>query len=194
MTHTYRNAAEQPLLRALRLPPVPSFGRNLPDPSTLDLVSFYDYSYDPAQRGIGARVWDFGDGVVATSANPEHRFAEDGDYVVTLTVWTPDRRSASTRSSLAVRTHDVSIVHFDVQPTCRPGETVEATVAIVSTRYPETVEIRLLQRAPDEGTPFEQIGRETIVVPADTRTHPTRVTFRVAPDTLDGGGGTTDLK
>ncbi len=31
--------------------------------------------------------WDFGDGDVSTSENPLYRFAEEGEYLVTLTAW-----------------------------------------------------------------------------------------------------------
>ena len=104
-------------------PPVAGFGCNPADPSTLDTVSFYDYSYDPGQRGIRRRIWEFGDGAVGTGRSPEHRFAADGDYTVTQRVYTPDGRSRSTSSSLGVRTRDVSISFFDVPTDCRIGET-----------------------------------------------------------------------
>jgi PKD repeat protein len=170
-------------------PPVAGFGCSRADPSTLDTVRFYDYSYDPGHRGIGRRTWEFGDGVNGTGRTPEHRFAADGDYTVTLTVATPDGRWSSASSSLVVRTRDVSISFLDVPTACRVGETIEAVVGVVSAGRDETVEVLLLRRTPDQGS-FEQVDRVTTVAKPVGVAEPTLVTLAVT----FGAGGVAELK
>lgn len=47
-------------------------------------VNFEDYSYSTGT--ITSWAWDFGDGSNSTDQNPEHTFAEAGQYPVTLTI------------------------------------------------------------------------------------------------------------
>ena len=190
MTLGRRQHAHRPDRRTALGPPVAGFGCNRADPSTLDTVSFYDYSYDPGHQGIGRRSWNFGDGRTATGRAPTHRFAADGDYTVTLTVWTPDGRRSSTSSSLDVRTRDVSISFLDVPAVCRLGETIEVVVGVVSAGDDETVEVRLLRRAPGSPGSFEQVGRVTAVAKPVTAAEPTRATLAVAFGAGGNGDGT----
>jgi hypothetical protein len=187
--HTRGGNAQAP-----RRPPVAGFGCNRADPSTLDTIRFYDYSYDPGHRGIGHRFWEFGDGGCATGRAPEHRFAEDGDYTVTLTVCTPDGRWSSASSLLGVRTRDVSISSLDVPSVCRVGETIEAVVGVVSAGHDETVEVRLLRRTSGDGGSFEQVGRVTTVAKASGAAGPTRVSLAVAFRRGEAVEGVADLK
>ena len=71
------------------------FGYNPSDPSIFDTVQFYDNSYDPYGGFIQSQAWNFGDGATATGCCPNHRYAADGDYSVTLTITTNDGRTAS---------------------------------------------------------------------------------------------------
>lgn len=47
-------------------------------------------------------AWDFGDGSTGTGANPTHTYADNGAYVVTLTVTDPAGAEASTTTSVTV--------------------------------------------------------------------------------------------
>ena len=60
-------------------------------------------SPDPGEVGIAARRWDFGDGTSSAESSPTHSYAQEGSYVVTLTVTTMDGRTASITQSLEVR-------------------------------------------------------------------------------------------
>ena len=54
-------------------------------PTTSDTISFTDTSID-SDGAIVSWYWEFGDGSTSTEQNPEHQYADDGIYTVTLTV------------------------------------------------------------------------------------------------------------
>jgi len=54
------------------------------EPSTADVVHFYDQS--TPQTDIEERVWYFGDGNGSVEKNPTHQYARPGTYTVTLVV------------------------------------------------------------------------------------------------------------
>ena len=65
-----------------------------------------DSSHDPSGVGIAWRAWDFGDGTTATGASPTHRYADAGEYTITLTIGTFDGRvaAAARRATVTART------------------------------------------------------------------------------------------
>lgn len=132
-------------------------------PSTDDAVRPYDFSFDPARVGIATREWDFGDGTTSTDACPPHRYAEDGQYVVSLRVTTTDGRSDAATRLVRVTTHDVSITGADVPQAAAAGETITLAVHVVSVRYPEMVQVELLRSA--GGGAFERVDLLTHAVP-----------------------------
>jgi len=115
------------------------------DPSIFDMVYYFDCSYDPGGLGIQSQSWNFGDGTTAEGGNPTHQYAADGDYTVSLTVWTPDGRSASTSQVLHVKTRDVAITKFTVPSAAVSRQTRTITVGINSKRYPEVVRVELMK-------------------------------------------------
>src|SRR5262249_16694297 len=54
--------------------PLAAFSYNPYDPSTFDLVGFYDTSTDSGQVGIQTRAWNFGDGGTGVECCPQHTF------------------------------------------------------------------------------------------------------------------------
>jgi hypothetical protein len=132
------------------------------DPSSFDTVQFFDFSFDPAGQGIATQAWDFGDGTTATGCCPTHRYAQDGDYTVELTVTTTDGRTASTSQLVQVRTHDVAVVQVAVPNSAHVGQTIAINVHLRNTRYPETVRVDLLKSDPGG---FQQVGSLTQSVP-----------------------------
>lgn len=74
--------------------PVAEFTISPGRPFTSDAVQFVDCSHDPGARGIAWRAWDFGDGETSVGTSPNHRYARDGTYAVTLTLSTYDGRVA----------------------------------------------------------------------------------------------------
>ncbi|HWC72302.1 MAG TPA: PKD domain-containing protein, partial [Gemmatimonadales bacterium] len=136
-------------------PPQANFYNYPSDPSTYDVVQFYDGSYDPGGIGIQTWQWSFGDGATATGSAPTHRYAADGDYQVHLTVTTYDGRSGSIARVIPVRTHDVAITKLTVPNAASSGQTRSISVGVVSNRYPEIVTVSLYKSVPGG---YQQIG------------------------------------
>ncbi len=61
-------------------------------------VAFTDASYG----AVSSRLWDFGDGVTSTDANPAHTYAMPGNYTVSLTVTTPSATRTRTEARFVV--------------------------------------------------------------------------------------------
>jgi PKD repeat protein len=141
-------------------PPVPivDFSYYPSYPSSFDVIQFYDNSTDPGQVGIGSRSWDFGDGSRDTTRAPQHRYAADGSYTVTLIATTYDGRTGSASQTVNVKTHDVAITKFQTPNSGSVGQTRHVLVGIRNTRYPETVEVRLYKSVPGGYQGFQQIG------------------------------------
>lgn len=73
--------------------------------------SFTDQSSD--DLGIVSRSWAFGDGNTSSSQNPNHSFADNGQYTVTLTVTDTDGEADQTSQTVEVEAaemEDTSIV------------------------------------------------------------------------------------
>jgi len=69
------------------LPPVAGFVYEPAEPTTSDIVSFEDTSDHPIEEtSIAAWEWDFGDGTNGRGANPQHRYASQGEFTVVLKV------------------------------------------------------------------------------------------------------------
>jgi PKD repeat protein len=175
-------------------PPVSSFGWNVREPSQLDSVRFYDYSFDPGGSGIISRAWAFGDGTTSNDMEPEHRFGADGVYTAVLTVLTRDGRSATSTAALRVQTHDVSIALVQVPPLCRAGRTVVIVVGVKSAVHDETVEVRVFRNRPREPDLFEQVARTTGLVPADPAGGPTLLALPLTFSADHAAAGSATLK
>ena len=141
------------------------------DPSSFDVVQFYDQSYDPGGRHPAAQ-WDFGDGATGVGFNPTHRYAADGDYRVSLTVTTFDGRTGSITRTLQVRTHDVAITRFATPASGMAGKTAKISVDIRSNRLPETVQVQLFKSVPG-GFQLVAVSQQTL----PTRNRVTSVAF-----------------
>src|SRR6266576_915689 len=159
---------------SLRPPPPPqaNFFTQPFDPSSFDVVQFYDQSFDPGGVGIQRQQWDFGDGATGVGFNPTHRYAADSDYQVSLTVTTFDGRTGSTTRLLQVRTHDVAITSFAAPASGMTGKTTKISVGIRSNRYPETVDVQLFKSVPG-GYQLVATSRQTL----PTRNRATTVAF-----------------
>ncbi len=170
--------------------PVANFYYYPSDPSAFDTIQFYDQSNDPGQQGITSRSYDFGDGTaVDTTCCPQHRYAADGDYVVQLTVATPDGRTASTTRTVTVRTHDVAITNFRVPQTAHLGQTRQLTVSVSNTRYPERVRVELQKGVPGSYPAFQTIGTLEQFVQVRSANRPTDFVFSytISPEDVNLG-------
>jgi PKD repeat protein len=175
-TYYFQVGSDQPgtATFSLQQPPPPQAGFFTQpfDPSSFDLVQFYDQSYDPGGIGIQSWQWDFGDGATATDPFPTHRYAADGDYLVRLTVTTFDGRTGSTSRTLQVRTHDVAITRFATPASGQTGKTTKISVDIRSNRLPETVQVQFYKSVPG-GFQLVAVSEQTL----PTRNRVTSVGF-----------------
>lgn len=160
-------------------PPQANFFTQPFDPSTFDVVQFFDQSFDPGGVGIQTRQWDFGDGATGTGFNPSHRYAADGDYQVSLTVTTFDGRTGSTTRTLQVRTHDIAIIRFATPATGMTGKTSRISVDIRSNRLPETVQVQLFKSVPGG---YQLVATSTQTLPTRNRVTTVGFSYTFAPD------------
>lgn len=160
-------------------PPFASFGFFPGDPSSFDVVQFFDGSFDPGGVGISSQEWHFGDGASGTGSFPTHRYATDGSYTTQLTVTTPDGRTASTSQTLLVRTHDVAITRFQTPSSGMTGKTSKITVGIRSNRYPETVQVQLFKSVPGG---FQLVATSTQTLPTRDRVTSVAFSYTFAPE------------
>jgi PKD repeat protein len=174
-------------------PPVASFSAPS-DISVFETADFQDFSSDPAGLGIATRAWDFGDGTTAgNTCCTNHRYATDGDYVVTLVVTTPDGRTASATRPVSVRTHDIAVTKFSVPTSAASGQTRQLTVGLKNTRYPETVNVALYRSLPGFFG-WEQVGSTTIAVPILAGGRTTPVSFSYTFTNADAAVGKVSFK
>ena len=146
-------------------------------PSSFDTLTFNPTrSYDPAGIGIQTWSWSLGDGTISTDAFSQHRYANDGDYSVTLTGTTYDGRINSDTELVHVQTHDVSIQWMSTTSKGRVGRTAPVQVGIGNRRYSETVRVDFFKNTPGGG--FQLIGTVTNGVPV-TNNNKKSVTFSV---------------
>jgi len=82
-------------------PPSVNFSFSPFTPLTGEEVAFLDLSIDPDGSIVG-RTWDFGDGGTSTQANPVHVYADDGSYVVNLTVEDDSGQSIASQKTLQI--------------------------------------------------------------------------------------------
>ena len=172
-------------------PPVASFYFYPYDPTTFDVVQFYDNSYDPGGAGIASRAWDLGDGATSTECCPTHRYAADGDYTVRLGITTVDGRSDSTSQIVHVATHDVAVTRFSVPRSASAGQTRSLTVGVNSRRSAETVEVTLLKSVPGG---YQYVGVLTQSVPRRSANRTTDFNFSYTFTSSDAQVGKVTFK
>jgi parallel beta-helix repeat protein len=71
------------------IPPTANFTYNPSSPTDLDIIQFTDASTD-SDGVIVNWTWDFDDGNISYLQNPTHQYADDGTYLVNLTVMDND--------------------------------------------------------------------------------------------------------
>lgn len=156
-----------------------------PEPATVfQNVYVYPLSGDSLNQPVVSGVLDFGDGTSTpiTSGDPiQHRYAEDGDYRLSVSVTTEDGRSGTGTGELRVETHDVAVSGFAVPDKARTDQTKQLSVTVTNTRYDENVEVVLYKQTGDY---FSPIGTLRQWVPAGgTVRFPFAYTFSAADAT-----------
>lgn len=120
-------------------------------------VNFYSDTYDPAELGIVAWFWDFGDGTTTTETMPyvTHRYAADGDYTVLHRVTTVDGRTATATKTITVRSYDLAITRFARPQTATVGQTKRLLIQVTNRSYPTQAIVELYKSGPNG---FELVG------------------------------------
>jgi hypothetical protein len=178
LANTYNSAPTLHLTIGVAQPIEADFSYYPYNASVFDTISFYDQSTVPGGSTSVTRSWDFGDGTTAEGDYPQHRYAADGDYPVTLTVATSDGRTGSVTNVVGIRTHDVAITRFTTPGTAVVGATKTLTARIGNTRYAEDVTVRLYRSTPSG---WQEIAHSTQYVPASATgavNFPFNYTFR----------------
>lgn len=127
VTDEYGLTNETPqLIYILNVGPIADF-IYLPDsPTDLENVTFIDTSID-TDGYIESWFWEFGDGNTSSDQNPEHQYADDGTYIVTLNVTDDDGVTNETAQNIIVR-NVPPIADFSCVPHLpRINETVQFT-------------------------------------------------------------------
>ena len=81
--------------------PVADFSFSPSQPTDLDTITFADKSTDEDGEVV-SWLWEFGDGSTSTEQNPTHQYADNGTYVVKLTVTDDKGATASTQKIIEV--------------------------------------------------------------------------------------------
>ena len=81
--------------------PVADFSWEPQNPTDLDTIQFIDNSSD-LDGTIMEWYWDFADGNTSTEQNPQHQYADNGTYTVTLTVRDDDGATNTTTKQITV--------------------------------------------------------------------------------------------
>jgi len=84
------------------LGPSAAFNYSPANPTTQELVNFFDQSIDPA-GDIASWNWQFGDSTGSGSENPTHAYAAPGTYRVDLTITTSGGGTVSTFRFIAIQ-------------------------------------------------------------------------------------------
>jgi PKD repeat protein len=83
-------------LELILLPPVAKITENATTALTGEVIRFdASESYDPDGGDIVEYFWSFGDGTTASGVTVDHSYADDGTYIVTLTITDDEGSTAS---------------------------------------------------------------------------------------------------
>jgi len=83
------------------LNPVANFSYSPLNPTDLEIITFTDES-DDSDGSIVNWTWNFGDGSTSNEQNPSHKYADDGTYLVNLTVTDDDGATNTIQKSIIV--------------------------------------------------------------------------------------------
>ncbi len=106
-------------------PPVASFTESAETVYTNEVVAFDATSSHDPDGEINSYLWDFGDGTQATAATVNHAYADDGIYIVILTVTDDDGSTAWITSVKTVLNRAPEASFAASATTVLAGETID---------------------------------------------------------------------
>ena len=92
-----------------------NIGKYDPTSSFTYTASAYTYNFTSTSQNAISYAWDFGDGNTASTANPNHTYATDGNYTVKLTITNCGRTAVHTQTvnvNTASITDEFNASHF----------------------------------------------------------------------------------
>jgi gliding motility-associated-like protein len=110
------NGCQDTLEQPLVIPDETQMSFSFADACAEEVVSFTDNSVPPTGGTISSRVWDFGDGSTAVSANPSHAYTNPGTYTVTLTSTNSFGCEYTTTDDIVIHPNPVPV--FSAAPVC----------------------------------------------------------------------------
>ena len=72
-------------IEVANIPPIANFTWQPPYPTTTDTIHFYSSSYD-LDGSVANYTWNFGDGNIGYGKNVTHKYSNEGNYTVNLTI------------------------------------------------------------------------------------------------------------
>ncbi len=115
---------ESESITVLNRPPVASFTESATSVSTGTVIHFNaSDSHDP-DGYIVSYLWDFGDGTSGAGVTTEHAYADDGLYIVTLTVTDDDGAIATVTAAKAVSNRPPTASFTENATTAYRGEAI----------------------------------------------------------------------
>jgi PKD repeat protein len=96
------------------VPPVANFSYLPADPYTSDTIQFTDTSVD-SDGVIISWLWSFGDGSTSIQQHASHKYSDDGEYIVILTV-TDDDGAENTITKLIYVRNVPPVASFGFEP------------------------------------------------------------------------------
>lgn len=156
--------------------PLADFTFEPTEPTDLDTISFEDRSSDPDGE-IVAWSWDFGDGSSSSEQNPRHRYADDGIYLVKLTVWDNEGAAGIREQEIIVRNVE-PVPSFTFSPE-RPGAGQQVVFDASGSTDPDGEIVRYEWDLDGDGS-FEAEGK--LVKKVYERAGTYRVALRVTDD------------
>lgn len=111
--------------------PVPVAQFNATTPCLEDSTVFTDLSATPNGGTINQWDWNFDDGGTSTDQDPEHTYANDGSYDVTLIVTTADGCSDTLVKQVTVKPNPTEPIITDNSPLQCPGDSLVMEISPV---------------------------------------------------------------
>ena len=113
-------------VEVMNLEPAANFSYTPSSPKTSDTIQFVDGSSD-RDGTITNYTWDFGDGTDSHEKNPEHKYHDNGIYVVTLTVTDNEGAKTVITKKVTVANAPPSAEFFIIPEKASAGEKINFT-------------------------------------------------------------------